>query len=96
MVTPLSIGTTAMPVAPINRKRAIIRFQNTGQKDIYIKKIPLTGAIAPVSATDYDALVAATTGNSEAVVFETNSINGFQAISVTPGSTLAIYETSFI
>jgi len=95
MTSPLSIGTTSIIVAPINRKRAILRMQNTGGKDIYVKKIPLSGLIVPVSATDYDVVVAATTGNSEAVVFETNSINAFQAISSTPVKYLHVFCNSW-
>lgn len=94
MATPLSIGTTAIAVALINKKRAIIRFQNTGLKDIYIKKIPLTGVIDPVSATNYEVLLPSSHGETdEGAIFETNSVNAFQAVAVTPGSTMAVYET---
>jgi len=70
MASPISVGTTAIVVAPINQARALIRFQNTSAVSsssssssssappssniIYIKKIPLSGAYPVVSATNYD------------------------------------------
>lgn len=97
MANPKTIGTTKEKVATVNWDRAIIRFQNVGKKDIFIKKIPLSSSSTPVSDTDYQVKLHADPGESgKGDFFETNSINGFVAISVTPGSLLAIYETKYI
>ena len=97
MVTPLVIGTTITKIASVNRDRAIVRFQNVGNKEVYIKKIPLGSTTTSVSSTDYQVKLHADPGASgKGDDFSTNSINGFVAISVNPGSDLVIYETKYI
>ena len=94
MASPLSIGITASIIAVVNKKRDIIRFQNTSAAAIvYIKKIPLTGTTTTVSATDYDVML---TGNTVegGEVFETNSIASFMAIASVAATPLSVYETS--
>lgn len=97
MATPISIGTTKVKVASVVNNRALIRFQNVGNKTVYIKKIPLGAVTANVSDTDYEVLLHADPGESgKGDSFETNSINGFVAISTTTGSELAVYQTVYI
>ena len=106
MASPLTIGTTASVIVPINRSRADIRFQNTGDTTIYIKKFPLTGAYTVVSANDYEVMLTPTSnqGNSKdnphtkgaGESFETDSIASFMAVSSASGGILSVYETNKI
>jgi len=97
MATPVPIGAAKVKVASVVQNRALVRFQNTGKKTVYIKKIPLGSVTTDVSDTDYEVLLHADHGESgKGDSFETNSINGFVAISVNPGSELAIYQTVYI
>ena len=97
MTTPKPIGATKVKVASVVQNRAIIRMQNVGKKTIYIKKIPLNSVTTNVSDTDYEVLLHADPGEyGKGDSFETNSINGFVAISVNPGSELAVYQTVYI
>jgi hypothetical protein len=94
MTSPVTIGVTSIVVAPINSKRASIRFQNTGSAIIYIKKIPLTGSFSVVSPTDYEVeLFPASSSQEGGEAFETNSVASFMAIGSSTSS-LAIYETN--
>jgi hypothetical protein len=95
MASPITVGTAAIVVAPINTNRSNIRFQNTSSNIIYIKKIPLSGAYSVVSATDYEVqLFPASSSQEGGEAFETNSIASFMAIAATAGSALAVYETN--
>jgi len=97
MATPISIGATKIKVASVVTNRALIRFQNVGKKTVYIKKIPLGSLTVDVSDTDYEVLLHADPGESgKGDSFETNSINGFVAVSSNPGSELAVYQTVYI
>lgn len=97
MANPISVGATEVKIASVRRNRAIVRFQNVGKKDIFIKKIPLGLTTIPISDTDYQVKLHADPGESgKGDSFETNSINAFVAISVNPGSQLAVYETKYI
>lgn len=95
MASPITIGAAAITVAVANRNRVSIRFQNTSATQvIYLKKIPSTGVVTVVSATDYEIAlqpVTALVDGSES--FITNSISGFQAIASAAAGVLAIYET---
>lgn len=94
MASPLTIGTSAVTVVPIRKKRDNVRMQNTGATVIYIKKIPLEGPFSIVSPTDYDVLLTSSTTTAEAGdAFETDSISSFMAVSSAAGGLLAIYET---
>lgn len=64
MASPVMIGTTASVVVPINRRRADVRFQNTGDTIIYLKKFPLTGAYTVVSASDYEVMLTPASSSS--------------------------------
>lgn len=57
MSSPLTIGTTAISVAIKTPRRVIIKFQNTGDTKIYLKKIPTKGTYTIVSPTDYEILL---------------------------------------
>jgi len=96
MASPITLGTTAIIVVPINKKRANIRFQNTSAtQTVYIKKIPLTGPFTTVSITDYDVRMLPDSATGEGgEPFETNSIASFMAIASAAAATLAIYETN--
>jgi len=97
MATPVPIGATKVKVASVVNNRALVRFQNVGNKAVYIKKIPLGAITTDVSDTDYEVKLNADPGESgKGDSFETNSINGFVAISVNNGSELAIYQTVYI
>lgn len=98
MASPITVGVVAIVVAPINKKRAAIKFQNTSPTQIiYIKKIPLSGAFSTVSATDYEFKLSPLAEPTEgAESFETNSIASFMAISSAAGGILAIYETQYV
>ena len=95
MASPLVVGTTVTVVAPVNRRRADIRFQNTSAtQTVYLKKIPLTGTTTAVSTTDYEIRLlpdSATDVAGEA--FITNSIASFMAIATAAAGSLAVYET---
>lgn len=96
MASPIGVGVAASIVAVVNRNRADIRFQNTSAtQTIYIKKIPLSGSVTTVSATDYEIRLlpdSATDVAGEA--FITNSVASFMAIATAAGGTLAVYETN--
>lgn len=98
MASPLPIGIAVVVIAPVNRKRAGIRFQNTSAtQTIYIKKIPRSGAYTPVSATDYEIRLlpdSATDVAGEAL--QTNSTSSFEAIASAAGGLLAVCETVYI
>jgi len=95
MASPVIVGTSAIVVAPINKKRSNIRFQNTSTNIIYIKKIPLSGPYSVVSATDYEIqLFPASSSQEGGEAFETNSIASFMAIAAGASSALAVYETN--
>jgi len=96
MTSPISIGTTAIVVAPINKRRSIIRFQNTGKDSIFIKKIPITGNTSIVSDTNFEVELFPESASSKegGQSFETNSIASFMAISSAAGNALAVYETN--
>jgi len=97
MDSPLSIGTNKIKIVSIVGNRSIVRFQNVGKKDIYIKKIPINKKTSNISDSDFEIKLHADPGESgKGDSFETNSINAFEAISVTPGSLLAVYQTKFI
>jgi len=97
MANPLIVGITSELVAPIERRRALIRFQNTGATIIYIKKIPLEGVVTDVSPTDYQiALYPAASSSEGGEAFDTTSIASFRAISSAAGGLLAVYETKYI
>lgn len=97
MATPITIGATKTKVASVTRNRAIVRLQNVGKKEIFIKKIPLGAVTTSVSDTDYQVKLHADPGESgKGDSFETNSINAFVAISVNQGSELAVYQTVYI
>ena len=96
MASPLTIGITSSFVAVFNRRRSIIRFQNTGASTIYIKKVPFEGVFTPPSVTDYEVVLtpSTTTAFEAGDAFETNSIAGFMAVSSVVGGLLSIYETN--
>ena len=96
MASPITVGAAAITVAAANRNRVSIRFQNTSATQvIYIKKIPPTGVVTVVSATDYEVeLEPVTTFVDGSESFITNSTAGFQAIASAAAGVLAIYETS--
>lgn len=97
MATPIAIGTTKVKVASVVRNRAGLRLQNVGKKEIFVKKIPLGATTANVSDSDYEVKLNADPGESgKGDFFETNSINGFVAVSKNPGSELAVYQTVYI
>jgi hypothetical protein len=97
MATPIPIGATKVKVASVVQNRALIRLQNVGKKAVYIKKIPLGQVTTSISDMDYEVKLNADPGESgKGDSFETNSINGFVAISVNQGSELAIYQTFYI
>ena len=94
MVSPIIVGIIPAVIAPLDKKRVDIRFQNTGVSIIYLKKIPLTGVFSFPSATDYEVLLApAALLNEAGEAFVTNSVSSFAAVSSIPGGILAIYET---
>jgi len=95
MASPVTIGTSAVVVVPVNKDRVSIRFQNTSAtQTIYIKKIPLEGAFSVVSVTDYDVRMLPDSSTGEGgEPFETSSIASFMAISSAAAGTIAIYET---
>lgn len=94
MASPIVIGTTASVVVPINKNRAVVRFQNVGSSNIFIKKIPLEGAYSVVSHTDFEIdLFPASSSQEGGEAFETNSIASFMAVG-TGATSLAIYETN--
>ena len=93
MASPITIGIATVVVAPINKKRVSIRFQNTGATIIYLKKVPTNGAYWAVSAADYEVMLAVpAAGTIE--FFETNSTASFIAISSAAAGVLSIYETN--
>lgn len=96
MASPVIVGTSAIVVAPINKKRAVIRFQNTSKNAIYLKKIPLNGLYSIVSDTDYEVLLnpESASGKEGGGIFETNSISSFMVIASGANSSLAVYETN--
>ena len=97
MTNPKEISTIKVKIASVNMDRAIIRFQNVGNKVIYIKKIPLGKSTTSISDSNYQIKLNADPGNSgKGDFFETNSVNAFVAISENPGSELSIYETKYI
>ena len=94
MTSPITIGISAIVVAQLDKKRAVIRFQNTGVSIIYLKKIPSRGVFTPPSASDYEVLLAPAALLTEAgEAFFTNSVSAFAAVSSVAGGILAIYET---
>lgn len=94
MSSPIFVGTSAIVVAPINKKRSSIRFQNVSSHSIYLKKIPISGSYIVVSTTDYEIELAPNTGGGEGSIFETDSISSFMAVSSNAAGKMAIYETS--
>lgn len=96
MASPITIGVAAVLVTPVNKKRVLIRFQNTSPTQvIYLKKVPITGTTTTVSAADYEIeLQPVTTLVDGSDAFETNAVNSFIAISSAAAGVLAIYETS--
>lgn len=94
MASPITIGTTATVVVPINKRRSIIRFQNVGNTTIYVKKVPIEGLFTRVSHTDFEAkLLPTTSDDAGGDAFETNSIASFMFISSAANGSVAIYET---
>lgn len=97
MASPIIVGTSAIVVAPINKKRSNIRFQNASPNIVYLKKIPLSGPYTVVSATDFEVqLFPASSSQEGGEAFETNSVASFMAIAAAANSALAIYETNNI
>ena len=94
MISPITINITPTIVVPINRRRANVRFQNTGGTNLYLKKIPRYGPFTVPSITDYEVLLAPAALLSEAgEAFSTNSIAAFAVVSSAVNGVLAIYET---
>lgn len=94
MVSPIIVNIVPIVAVPINVRRAKIRFQNTGVSNLYLRKIPMTGAFSPPSIIDYDVLLApAALLNEAGEAFITNSVASFAVISSIPGGILALYET---
>ena len=92
--SPVTVNTHASVVVASNINRKSIRFQNTGNTNIYIKKNTYHDSI--ISHTDYEVLLTPATSPSEAgEAFETESIHSFSAISTCNGGILAIFETEF-
>jgi len=100
MTSPITIGTTAIVVLPVNNRRADVRMQNTGTSSIYIKRIPLGAISTTVSSTDYEVLLGPSlgeAGESEAgEPFVTDSVAAFVAVSSAANGKLAIFETNNI
>ena len=95
MTSPITVGTTAIIVAPANIRRNSIRFQNVGLTTINMKKIPLTGVVSTVSTSDFEAqLFGASTALEGGEAFTTDSTTGFMAISSAANGALAVFETS--
>lgn len=97
MASPITVGTTAVIVVPVNKHRSSIRFQNVGTTTINIKKVSLHRTIVPVSISDFEVqLFGASTSLEGGEAFVTDSILGFMAISSSANGSLAVYETNII
>lgn len=97
MASPITVDTSATRIAVLRANRADVRFQNVGTSTIYIKKIPLTGVIPAISATDFEVqLISPPSANREGEVFITNSVCGFVALSSKAGGSVSVYETTKI
>lgn len=94
MPSPITVDDSAKVIATLRANRADIRFQNVGTSTIYIKKIPLSGIIPSISATDFEVqLISPPSANEEGEVFITNSVCGFVALSSKDGGSVSVYET---
>jgi hypothetical protein len=94
MVTPVTIGTTAVTVLPANTRRYSVRFQNTGASTLYfVRQISTTVANVP-TITNYEFLLGpgGATEINEAYT-ETRSTAQFNVVSSAAGGTLAVLET---
>ena len=92
MASPVTVGTTAGTVVSSNTKRNSIRFQNTGNTIIYLKKNVYGGTV--VSPTDYEILLSPSNSSSESgEAFTTDSVHSFSAISNSSGGVLSVYQT---
>lgn len=97
MANPMTIGTTPVKLVSANKNRALVRFQNVCKNVIYLKKIPMSGVIPPVSDTDFEIrLESSPSANEYGEVFETNSIAGFVAVASKADSSVSVYETSYV
>ena len=96
MITPITVGITAMIAVPANPKRSSIRFQNVSvtQTLYFVRQI---GTIPNVpSITNFEFSIA-----PESVVFDPNDANAttdstaqFNVVASAAAGSLAIYETS--
>ena len=105
MTSPITVTTTPILVAPLNVNRREIIFQNTGNRDIYLKKQTGRCPVVP-SITNYDHKL------EENETLSVITISAFMAVAlanndvsediVTPSkgngvtSTLAILETTYV
>jgi len=92
MASPITVTTTAAVVAPFNRNRKTISFQNTGANIVYVKKqIPGAAASVP-SATNYDFMLPIA-GAMPGMVTITSAAS-FMAVSAAATSLIAVFETA--
>ena len=111
MTSPITVTTTPLLVAPLKVNRREIKFQNTGNRDIYLKKQTGRCPVVP-SITNYDHKL------EENETLSVITISAFMAVAlanattseevVTPSngngngnncgitSTLAILETTYV
>lgn len=96
MASPITVGTSAVILVPINTSRANLQIQNTSAtQTIYLKRIPVSGAYTVVSATDYEMLLTPASATAAAGdAFVTNSVASFMAIASASGGLVAVYETN--
>ena len=94
-MSPVTVNTTPTTIAPSNTSRQTIRFQNTGETTIYLKKNTINSTL--VTNTDYEVLLLPTTKDLEGgEAFTTTSMHSFSAISSTSNGKLAVFETAII
>lgn len=92
MASPITVTTTAAVIAPFNRNRKTISFQNTGANIVYVKKqIPGAAQSIP-SVTNFDFMLPIAGAMPGMVTIA--SAASFMAVTVAATSVLAVFETA--
>ena len=94
-MSPVIVNTTPTTVVSSNTSRQTIRFQNTGETTIYLKKNTISSSL--VTSTDYEVLLLPSSSSQEGgESFTTTSMHSFSAISNDSNGKLAVFETEII
>jgi len=95
MITPITVGTTAIMAVPANQKRVGIRFQNnsTTQTLYFVRQIGATPNVPSVTNFEFSLAPASVVFDPNDANTITDSVAQFNVVSSAAAGSLAIYET---